>query len=37
VPELKGSAYDDTTVRQVMDMLIGVKFSEVYADPNAEV
>jgi CubicO group peptidase (beta-lactamase class C family) len=36
VPELKDSAYGDATVRQVMDMLIGVKFSENYADPNAE-
>ena len=37
MPELKGTAYDDATVRQVMDMLIGVKFSEIYADPKAEV
>ena len=37
VPELKASAYGDATVRQVMDMTIGVKFSEDYADPKAEV
>lgn len=37
VPELKDSAYGDATVRQVMDMTIGVKFSENYSDPNAEV
>jgi len=37
VPELKDSAYGDATVRQVMDMTIGVKFSEDYSDPNAEV
>lgn len=37
VPELKDTAYGDATVRQVMDMTIGVKFSENYADPNAEV
>lgn len=37
VPELKDSAYGDATVRQVMDMTIGVKFSEDYADPKAEV
>lgn len=37
VPELKDSAYGDATVRQVMDMTIGVKFSENYADPKAEV
>lgn len=37
VPELKDSAYGDATVRQVMDMTIGVRFSEDYSDPNAEV
>lgn len=37
VPELKDTAYGDATVRQVMDMTVGVKFSENYADPKAEV
>lgn len=37
VPELKDSAYGDATVRQVMDMTVGVKYSEAYNDPNAEV
>ena len=37
VPELKAGAYGDATVRQVMDMTIGVKFSETYTDPKAEV
>lgn len=37
VPELKDTAYGDATVRQVMDMTIGVKFSENYSDPQAEV
>ncbi len=37
VPELKDSAYSDATVRQVMDMTIGVKYSENYSDPAAEV
>lgn len=37
VPELKDSAYGDATVRQVLDMTIGVKYSEVYADPKAEI
>jgi CubicO group peptidase (beta-lactamase class C family) len=37
VPELKDTAYGDATVRQVMDMTIGVKYSENYADPKAEV
>lgn len=37
VPEMKDSAYADATVRQVMDMTIGVQYSEKYADPNAEI
>ena len=37
VPESKDTAYGDATVRQVMDMTIGVKFSENYSDPKAEV
>lgn len=37
VPELKDSAYADATVRQLMDMTAGVRFSENYADPKAEL
>ncbi|MCM2312748.1 MAG: beta-lactamase family protein [Steroidobacteraceae bacterium] len=37
IPELAGTAYDDATVRQVLDMTIGVKYSENYADPQAEI
>ncbi|WP_426398555.1 serine hydrolase domain-containing protein [Ralstonia sp. R-29] len=37
LPELKDSAYADATVRQVMDMTVGVQYSENYADPNADV
>jgi CubicO group peptidase (beta-lactamase class C family) len=37
IPELAGTAYGDATVRQVLDMTIGVKYSENYADPQAEV
>ncbi len=37
VPELKDTAYGDATVREVMDMTIGVKYSENYSDPKAEV
>lgn len=37
LPELKDTAYGDATVRQVMDMTIGVRYSENYADPKAEV
>lgn len=37
LPELKDTAYGDATVRQVMDMTIGVRYSENYADPKAEI
>lgn len=37
IPELKGSAYDDATVRNVLDMRVGVKYSENYSDPHADV
>ncbi|MFZ3002220.1 MAG: serine hydrolase [Undibacterium umbellatum] len=37
IPELKDTAYGDAAVRQVMDMTIGVQYSENYADPKAEV
>ncbi len=37
VPELAGTAYEDATVRDVMDMRIGVRYSEDYANPDAEV
>lgn len=37
VPELRGSAFGDATVRQILDMTTGLKYSENYADPKAEV
>lgn len=37
LPELQGSAFEDATVRQVMDMTTGVKYSENYTDAAAEV
>lgn len=37
VPELSESAFGDATVRQVMDMTTGLKYSENYADPNADI
>ena len=37
VPELQGSAFADATVRQVMDMTTALRYSEDYADPDAEV
>ena len=37
IPELKDSAFGDATVRQVLDMRTGLKYSENYTDPKAEV
>jgi CubicO group peptidase (beta-lactamase class C family) len=37
IPELKDTAYGDATVRQVLDMTVGVRYSENYADPAAEI
>ena len=37
IPELKGTAFGDATVRQVLDMTTGVRYSENYADQNAEI
>ena len=37
VPELKDSAFGDATIRQVLDMRTGLKYSENYADPKAEI
>jgi CubicO group peptidase (beta-lactamase class C family) len=37
VPELHDSGYGDATLRQVMDMLVNVEYSENYSDPNADV
>ncbi|HEY3948335.1 serine hydrolase domain-containing protein [Phenylobacterium sp.] len=37
IPELKGSAYEGVTVRQMLMMSSGVKWNEDYADPNSDV
>ena len=37
LPEMRGTAYADATVRQVLDMQIGVDYSETYADPAAQI
>ena len=37
LPELVNTAYGDATLRHVLDMTIGVKYSENYTDPDAEV
>lgn len=37
IPELKGSAYDGVTVRQLLMMSSGVKWNEDYVDPKSDV
>ena len=37
IPELAGTAWDDATVQQTLDMTAGVHFREDYADPTSEV
>lgn len=37
LPEMRGTAYDDASLRDVLDMQIGVDYSELYSDPQAEV
>jgi CubicO group peptidase (beta-lactamase class C family) len=36
LPELAGSAFADATLRQVMDMQVGIAYTELYADPNTD-
>ena len=37
VPELEGSAYGDALVRHLLDMQVGIDYSEEYADPDSDV
>lgn len=37
IPETGGSAFGSATIRQVMDMTTGVRYSEDYSDPNADI
>lgn len=37
VPDLKNSAYEDVTVRQLLTMTSGVKWNEDYGDPKSDV
>jgi CubicO group peptidase (beta-lactamase class C family) len=37
IPDLKGSAYDDVTIQQLLTMTSGVKWNEDYADPKSDV
>lgn len=37
IPDLRGSAYDDVSVRQLLMMSSGVRWNEDYEDPKADV
>ena len=37
IPEMKGSAYDAVSVRQLLTMTSGVRWNENYADPDSDV
>ena len=37
LPDMKGSAYDDVSIRQLLTMTSGVQWNEDYADPNSDV
>ncbi|GMQ54821.1 serine hydrolase [Halopseudomonas aestusnigri] len=37
IPDLKGSAYDNVTIAQLLTMTSGVAWNEDYADPNSDV
>ncbi len=37
IPAMKGSAYDDVSVRQLLTMTSGVRWNEDYADPQSDV
>ena len=37
IPGLRGSAYDDVSIRQLLTMSSGVKWNEDYEDPNSDV
>ena len=37
IQEMKGSAYDEVSIRQLLTMTSGVRWNEDYADPNSDV
>lgn len=37
ITDMKGSAYDDVTIEQLLTMTSGVKWDEDYSDPNSDV
>ena len=37
IAQMKGSAYDDVSIRQLLTMTSGIRWNEDYADPNSDV
>lgn len=37
LPQMSATAYADATLRQLLDMQIGVVYSELYSDPDAQI
>ena len=37
IPQMKGSAYDVVTIRQLLTMTSGVQWNEDYVDPNSDI
>ena len=37
VPELRGTAFEDATIRNLMDMQTGLAYTEAYADEDADI
>jgi CubicO group peptidase (beta-lactamase class C family) len=37
IPQMKGSAYDQVSIRQLMTMTSGVRWNEDYSDPTSDV
>lgn len=37
IPDLKGSAYEKVTVRHLLTMTTGVRWNEIYTDPNSDI
>ena len=37
IPQMKGSAYDEVSIRQLLTMTSGVRWNEDYGDPNSDV
>ena len=37
IADMKGSAYDDVSVRQLLTMTSGIRWNEDYGDPNSDV